>query len=399
MRQVSETVKWHGYKADAECNTRICVHYYCANLFSFSMKVRRRLTRCLRRLARLGECGVVCTYYDWRRTPLVDVVKTNSFSSTLPYTPPTNTTSRQHDHTTQTQCQRSSPPSRAVFHLMPQQRTPTTTLPNDATEIWDDDFEFQSNRSSRSSKKHNHKSTSSTLPPPHAHDEESWDDAYEDENAPVQRTRDIKPSSKPDTDGEMRSWGSGSDWSGDGDAEDLSHESYAGVASEPPERPSLSSASRSSHLRLSNSSIQSPTPNAASAASAPGTPSSPSSLSFFSKMSPVRRWKVHEADETPKVTSKENPGAKKAAWEKKLRSSSQKPPTPVQRTDSSIHIGTMTSQRNEPPSLTRVFSGASPSVATQPPGQSSQTLLQSSISPGSLLLLLALRISPSLPYH
>ena len=181
----------------------------------------------------------------------------------------------------------------------------------------------------------------------------------------------MTPQPKPDTD--EGSWGSGSDWSGDGDGEDVSHESYIAAASEPPVR--LSSAPQdgmpfpliSNSFKVSNAS---------------DTPSATSS-SLFSKISPVRKWRAREPNETPKAAGKDLTRVRKmesgSGWTQQLA------PPLVRKRDNKLQIiAPGSQQKNKVSQLHPVGSVVPPSVATSRLSmQSRQIVIAPSVEPAS----------------
>ena len=354
------------------------------------MRTKSRVIRTVKRVARCVIALIACTSSS-RQIPTV----ASSFSSTFPYTPPPSntTTSRQHEHTTHSNRQPSCPPFLSAFHLIPQPRAPPMTSPSgkdtvscmpqcsmliDAAETWDDDFEFQSNHSSRSSKTKKQKGASSSAVPPRPSEEESWDDAYEDEDMARRAV-----GQRRDTDEDMGSWGSGSEWSGDGDAEDLSHDSYTGVTSEPPERRSSSSASQAEHPNPRTPGLSHPhVPPLSNATLTPTSTPLTTSASFFSKISPVKKWRARDADLTPKASGTERTKPRMAGPEKKPRRLAQKPAsTMTPNQDSEAHVYATGTHPKATSELKYGVSGANPPLITSLSGQSSQMETQPSTLP------------------
>ncbi|GJJ14378.1 hypothetical protein Clacol_008642 [Clathrus columnatus] len=234
-------------------------------------------------------------------------------------------------------------------------------------ENWDEAFDFQTtyshtagpitspSTSTSTSATFRHKAHSVSVPipipevyTPHSNslpaNTENWDDSYvyEDEEEEDEENDDIsslgitRPAVPPifssrqtgSVEDDVDSWGSGSDWSGDGDIEDLTRDSFRddtlssnpGIAAvlegqlstttmETPRAKEMRHSGIPRFGRLTSSKPSSTTNNAPSALTnaAPTKADNeftrtPSSTSFLSKISPVHRWKspVRGGESTPK---------------------------------------------------------------------------------------------------
>ncbi|KIJ45677.1 hypothetical protein M422DRAFT_46715 [Sphaerobolus stellatus SS14] len=316
-----------------------------------------------------------------RQTPVVPEVesirhKASCFtvlSSTLLYTPPTNIHSRFRDdlHTSvhpadvsRLQHDQDDPSGAFSEKFMPQNHASSSARLKHVPESWDDDYEFNSNPSSRRiSANENTRpiTTPATFRMPAPEVDENWDDAYEDDSA-----SDSRPggsgfpvpqalASKAAGDDDIESWGSGSDWSGDGDVEDLTHESYTRTF-EPPESEQLPTPSHDSRFpALSHSPFRSPIPipNHPNAKLTPKA-LSPNSSSFLSRLSPARKWRARSnskaADPTPKPAARDTTGT---SLEKNTDQKAVKRHASKSDTNSSI----IQQQQKQSSPIRRVFSG------------------------------------------
>ncbi|KAF8513328.1 hypothetical protein BU17DRAFT_68839 [Hysterangium stoloniferum] len=224
------------------------------------------------------------------------------------------------------------------------------------TESWDDDYEFHGNTN-------HHKSRSTGTPA------ETWDDANEDGPTSNHKSnQSIIPPKPPGTDEEVDSWGSGSDWSGDGDVEDLTRDSFPRTTVDSTLERQSTSSSRSTrphdtgYSAATHSPFASPTSNV--------TPiRSPTSGSFFSRISPVRKWKVRD-DRTPKAPpsqaakQEKKDGLKEKGYGNGEKKNGDKSSTGmgskfIKKRDSKAQIADAPSQRKESSPLTSPHSAFS----------------------------------------
>ena len=230
------------------------------------------------------------------------------------------------------------------------------------------------------------------VPPPPR--EESWDDAYEEAD---EHSHAIpQPPSRPNTDDDLGSWGSGSDWSGDGDAEDHSRESYTRASSEPPEPRVLPSASHAAHSAPRFPTL-SHSPFAALPRSMLPSPRSPIAASFFSRLSPGKKWKAREADvaSNPAVSPcAAKAGAEETAGPQQVQTSGLRWP---RRRGSTTPADVVGSRRRDTTHVTPAFPSPSPAQSKPPAPNSASAVYPPSQALPPSPLTPDLTFSPSSP--